>query len=72
MENSFRVLANIEDFGRIYCCGKCDNIHVQVGPVVAMLTVEAYMRLVDLVNTSAANFETPGKWSGADLCDELG
>lgn len=57
MELPNTVLANIDDFGRIYRCGNCDNIHLQVGPVIVLLNVEAYMQLVALVNESAANFE---------------
>ncbi len=57
MELPNTVLVNIDDFGRIYRCGNCDNIHLQVGPVIVLLNVEAYMQLVALVNESAANFE---------------
>jgi len=66
MERAKAVLAEIDSFGRIYNCGDCNNIHVQVGPVSLTLTVDAYMQLVDLVNTSAANFERSMTWSGAD------
>jgi len=52
------LLAEISGFGRVYDCGDCGNIHVTVGPVSLTLTPDAYMQLVDLVNTSAANFET--------------
>ncbi len=51
------LLADFERFGRIYQCdGGC--IHLQVGPVNLSLTPEAYMQLVDMVNRSAAHFET--------------
>jgi hypothetical protein len=60
------VLANIEDFGRIYRCSDCDNIHLQVGPVNVSLSVEAYMQLVALVNTSASNFYSSFAWPGAN------
>lgn len=50
-------LAGKEGFGQIYDCGSCGNIHVQVGPVTVTLDPEAYMQFVDLVSTSAANFE---------------
>ncbi len=66
MERARTVLADIESFGRIYNCGDCNNIHVQIGPVSLTLSVEAYMQLVALVNTSAANFEQSVAWSGAD------
>jgi hypothetical protein len=64
MERPATILANIENFGRIYRCGDCDNIHMQVGPVTVLLSIEAYMQFVSLVNTSAANFES----SLARLC----
>jgi hypothetical protein len=58
MERPATILANIENFGRIYRCGDCDNIHMQVGPVTVLLSIDAYMQVVALVNTSAANFES--------------
>jgi hypothetical protein len=58
MERPATILASIENFGRIYRCGDCDNIHMQVGPVTVLLSIEAYMQFVTLVNTSAANFES--------------
>ncbi len=59
MELSNTVLAKIENFGSIYRCADCNNIHLQVGPVNVLLTIEAYMQLVALVNASAANFVDP-------------
>ncbi|GEM_PF-2540646 len=58
MDRPTNILASIENFGRIYRCGDCDNIHLQVGPVTVLLSIEAYMEFVTLVNTSAANFES--------------
>jgi len=58
METPATILASIENFGRIYHCGDCDNIHMQVGPVIVLLSIEVYMQFVALVNTSAANFES--------------
>lgn len=58
MDRPAIILASIENFGRIYRCGDCDNIHMQVGPVTVLLSLEAYMEFVTLVNTSAANFES--------------
>ena len=66
MERPATMLANVENFGRIYRCGDCDNIHVQVGPVTVLLSVEAYIQFVALVNTSAANFESAVAWSGGN------
>jgi hypothetical protein len=57
MSNSGVSLATKEGFGQVYDCGSCGNIHVQVGPVTITLEAEAYMQFVDLVSTSAANFE---------------
>lgn len=51
------ILAAIEDFGQVYNCGTCQSIHVQVGPVTINLEPMAYMRLVDMLSSSAANFE---------------
>ena len=61
-ENS--ILAEIEGLGRIYNCGNCSHIHFQLGPMSLTLTVGAYMQLVDMVNTSAANFERHMVWDG--------
>jgi hypothetical protein len=58
MDRHAKVLASIENFGKIYRCGNCDNIHVQIGAVSVLISVDAYMQLVALVNTSASNFET--------------
>ncbi len=57
MNNHGVGLASKDGFGQIYDCGSCGNIHVQVGPVTLTLEPEAYMQFVDLVSTSAANFE---------------
>jgi len=65
MERPTTVLANIDNFGRVYRCGDCDNIHVQVGAVNVLFSTEAYMQLVAFVNTSASNFESSLAWSGA-------
>ena len=66
MERHTTVLANIDNFGRIYRCGDCENIHLQVGPVNVLLSVEEYMQLVASMNASASNFEPSIAWSGAD------
>lgn len=57
MSNEGVCLAAREGLGQIYDCGSCGNIHVQVGPVTVTLDAAAYMQFVDLVSTSAANFE---------------
>jgi hypothetical protein len=51
------MLAEIPGFGRIFDCGTCGNLHLSVGPVSLTLSTDAYMQLVALLNTSAANFE---------------
>jgi hypothetical protein len=57
METQSCVLAEAEGFGRVYDCGHCGNVHVAIGPVSLTLTPDAYMQLVEMMNTSAANFE---------------
>jgi len=51
------ILAETDGFGRVYDCGRCGNLHVVVGPVSLTLTPEAYMQLVEMIHTSASNFE---------------
>ncbi|MBS1874686.1 MAG: hypothetical protein JSU00_15835 [Acidobacteria bacterium] len=51
------VLASIKGLGAVYDCGGCGNIHLQVGPLTLALEPGAYMQLVALLSTSAANFE---------------
>lgn len=57
MNRNTCLLAEIPDFGRVYDCGDCGLVHVKVGPISVTLAPEAYMQLVALINTSAANFE---------------
>ena len=52
------ILSHIEGFGQVYDCGNCGNLHVQIGPMNLTLEPRAYMQLVDMISTSAANFET--------------
>jgi hypothetical protein len=51
------VLAEVENFGRVYDCGSCGCIHLQVGAVTLTLSPDAYLQVVAMLNTSAANFE---------------
>lgn len=60
------LLADIPCFGRIFDCGNCGLLHLTVGPVSLTLTPAAYMQLVALLNTSAANFES---WMQANRND---
>lgn len=57
MQKNGVTLAGIEGFGQVFDCGSCGNIHLQVGPMTMTLDPSAYMKLVDMVSTSAANFE---------------
>jgi len=56
MERPKAILAQHDGFGRIFEC-ECGCIHLHLGPVSINLSVDGYVQLVDLVNTSAANFE---------------
>ena len=58
MTNHGVCLAAMNEFGQVYDCGSCGNIHVQVGPVNITLEPKAYMQLVAMISTSAANFES--------------
>lgn len=58
MDREDYLLADIPNFGRVFDCGACGNIHLSVGPVSLTLAPDAYMQLVTLIHTSAANFET--------------
>ena len=57
MANQGMCLAEEEGFGRVYDCGSCGNIHLQVGPVSLTLEPKAYMQLVAMILNSAAAFE---------------
>jgi len=50
-------LAQAAGLGRVFLCGGCDHIHLTIGPVTMTLSSEAYMQLVSMIHTSAANFE---------------
>jgi hypothetical protein len=62
MEHTHATLAEQDGFGRIYRCGNCEHIHLQIGPVSLTLTLDAYMQFVSMVHTSAANFEATASW----------
>jgi len=51
------VLAESPGVGRVYDCGECDGIHLQVGAVMLTLSREGYLRFAEMVIRSAANFE---------------
>ncbi len=52
------LLAEIPDFGRVYDCGSCGNLHITVGPVTLTLMPEAYQQFVLLMHASAVSYET--------------
>ena len=56
MDKPQLMLAKKEHFGSIYQCD-CGCFHLQIGPINLQFTRNSYCELVDLVNTSAANFE---------------
>jgi hypothetical protein len=66
MENTGYLLAEIPGFGRVFDCGNCGLLHLTVGPVSLTLSPKAYMQLVAMLNTSAANFES---WIQANQVD---
>lgn len=57
------MLAAKNSFGSIYQCAE-GCFHLQLGPVNIRLTEEAYFDLVDMVHTSAANYEVSRSESG--------
>lgn len=50
-------LAQAAGLGRVFLCGGCDHVHLTIGPVTMTLSEEAYMQLVSMLHSSAANFE---------------
>lgn len=62
MEQAHTILAEFDGFGRVYRCGGCEHIHLQMGPVNVTLTPAAYLQFVAMVNSSAARFETAARW----------
>lgn len=57
MPNDLCELAATPGVGRVYECGNCAGIHVQVGALSITLTRTAYLQIVEMLNRSAANFE---------------
>lgn len=57
MTSEYCELAATPGIGRVYVCGNCAGIHLQVGPVSVILAQEAYLHVVEMMNRSAANFE---------------
>ena len=67
------ILAERRGLGRVWFC-KCGAIHLTVGPVTVNLDAASYMCLVEMVNTSAANFEMlmQARTGGATSLEEDG
>jgi hypothetical protein len=57
VNNPSYELAATPGVGRVFDCGNCSCIHLQVGPVSLALTRPGYLQLVEMLNRSAANFE---------------
>jgi len=57
LQNELCELAATPGIGRVYECGNCAGVHIQVGPVSITLTRAAYLQVVEMLNRSAANFE---------------
>jgi hypothetical protein len=55
--NEQTILAESPGFGRVYDCGDCGCIHMQVGAVAITFTPDAYMKLAAMVNSNAATME---------------
>ena len=56
MDSPYQLLALKNGFGSVF---RCDNgcLHISVGRVAIAMNVDEYYELVDMINTSAANFE---------------
>lgn len=69
MQGQHQLLALKNGFGSVFRCGN-GCLHLNVGRVAIAMNVEEYYELVDMINTSAANFEL--QRSGADGRDSAG
>ncbi len=58
IDNPGCVLADMPQFGRVFDCGCCGNIHLMIGPVSLVLAPEDYIKVVTMIHASAARFET--------------
>lgn len=56
VEGPYQLLALKNGFGSVFRCGN-GCLHVSVGRVAIAMNVDEYYELVDMINTSAANFE---------------
>jgi hypothetical protein len=65
VQGQHQLLALKNGFGSIFRCGS-GCLHLNVGRVAIAMNVEEYYELVDMINTSAANFELHRFGSEAD------
>jgi hypothetical protein len=56
VDRPYQLLALKNGFGSVFRCGN-GCLHLSVGRVAIAMNVEEYYELVDMINTSAANFE---------------
>jgi hypothetical protein len=56
VESNYQLLAIKNGFGSVFRCGN-GCLHLSVGRVAIAMNTEEYYELVDMINTSAANFE---------------
>jgi hypothetical protein len=69
VQGQHQLLALKNGFGSIFRCGS-GCLHLNVGRVAIAMNVEEYYELVDMINTSAANFELHRFGSEADSGSE--
>jgi hypothetical protein len=69
LSNDVREFASTPGIGRVYQCGACEGVHLQVGPVSILLTRQAYLGVVEMLNRSASNFEL---WMEERSCPNTG
>ena len=58
MESQRTMLAAMNGFGAVSYCNRCQVVHLQIAAIDIALEPAAYMQLVAMISTSAANFET--------------
>jgi hypothetical protein len=56
VERQYQLLALKNGFGSVFRCGS-GCLHLSVGRVAIAMNEDEYYELVDMINTSAANFE---------------
>jgi hypothetical protein len=56
VDGPYQLLALKNGFGSVFRCGN-GCLHLSVGRVAIAMNVDEYYELVDMINTSAANYE---------------